>query len=87
MLSFIILLPTLILEGTKYLVIDCELMLVVNTPPQSLVLKIANQESCIWVIYRVEVTYKIRVADDIKIKYKIEARYKAKQVRYYLGFL
>ena len=69
------------------MVVDCEPMLAVNTPPQYPVLKIADQESCIWVTHRVEVTNEVGVADDVKIKYEIEARHEAEQVRCYLDLL
>ena len=81
--------PTPILEGAGHLVVDCEPMLAVNTPPQSPVLKIADRESCILVTNEVEVTHEAGAAHEVNVKYKYEARvtHKAEQVRGYPGFL
>jgi hypothetical protein len=50
-------------------------MLAVNTPPQSLVLKIADRAR------------EAGAAHEVKVKYKAKVTYKAEQVRVYLGFL
>jgi hypothetical protein len=85
MLSPIILLPTPILKGTGYLVINCKPILIVNILLQSPVLQITDRESCILVINKVEVIYKAAAIYEVGVKYKAKVIYKAKQVRGYLG--
>jgi hypothetical protein len=58
-------------------------MLIINTPPQSLVLEIANRESRILVTNKVKVIYKARAVYKVKVKYKAKVTYKAKQVKGY----
>jgi hypothetical protein len=87
MLSLITPPPTPILEGATHLIVNCELVLVVNTPPQSLVLKIADRESRILVTNEVKVTHEAGAAHKVKVKYKVKVTHKAKQVRGYLNFL
>jgi len=79
--------PTPILESAGHLVVDWELMLAVNTPPQSPVLKIADRESCILVTNEVEVTHEAGVAHEVKVKYEAKVTHEAEQVRGYPGFL
>ena len=67
--------PTPILEGAGDLVVDCEPMLAVNTPPQSPVLKIADRES------------RILVTNEVEVTHEAEVTHKAEQVRAYPGFL
>jgi len=59
--------PTPILEGAGHLVVDCEPMLAVNTPPQSPVPKIADRESRILVTKEVEVTHEAGAAHEVNI--------------------
>jgi hypothetical protein len=66
---------TPLLEGVGHFVVDCEPILAVDTPPQSLVLKISDRESCILITTKVEV------------KYEANVTHKAEQVRGYPGFL
>jgi hypothetical protein len=75
--------PTPILEGAGDLVVDCEPMLAVNTPPQSPVLKIADQESRILVTNEVEVTHEAGAAHEVKVKYEAKVTHRAEQVRGY----
>ena len=79
--------PTPILEGARHLVVDCEPMLAVNTPPQYPVLKIADRESCIWITNEVEVTHEARAEHEVKVKYEAKVTHKAEQVRGYPDFL
>lgn len=83
----VILPPTSILKGTRHLVINYELILIVNILPQSLVLKITDRESRILVINKVEVIYEARAIYKVRVKYKAKVIYKAKQIRGYPGFL
>ncbi|KAG4412400.1 hypothetical protein IFR04_014468 [Cadophora malorum] len=71
--------PTPILEGAGHLVVDCEPMLAVNTPPQYPVLKIADRESCIWITNEVEVTHEARAEHEVKVKYEAKVTHKAEQ--------
>jgi hypothetical protein len=75
--------PTPILEGAGDLVVDCEPMLAVNTPPQSPVLKIADRESRILVTNEVEVTHEAGAAHEVKVKYEAKVTHRAEQVRGY----
>lgn len=85
MLSLITPPPTPILEGAAHLVVDCEPVLAVNTPPQSPVLKIADRESRILVTNEVEVTHEAGAAHEVKVKYEVKVTHKAEQVRGYPG--
>ena len=78
---------TPILEGAGHLVVDCEPMLAVNTPPQSPVLDIADRQSRILVTNQVEVTHKAAAEHEDKVKYEAKVTHKAEQVRGYPGFL
>jgi hypothetical protein len=78
--------PTPILEGTRRLVIDYELMLIINIPLQSLVLKITNRESRILVTKKVEVIYEAGAKHEVKVKYEAKVTHKAEQVRGYPDF-
>lgn len=78
--------PTPVLKGAGHLLMDCELMLAVNTPP-SPNLKSAPRESCIWVTKEVEVIRESWAAHGVKVKYEAKATHKAEQVRGYPGFL
>jgi len=78
--------PTPILEGARHLVVDCEPMLAVNTPP-SPILKSAARESCIWITDEVEVTHEAGAEHEVKVKYEAKVTHKAEQVRGYPDFL
>ena len=78
--------PTPILEGAGHLVVDCEPMLAVNTPP-SPILKSAARESCIWITDEVEVTHEAGAEHEVKVKYEAKVTHKAEQVRGYPDFL
>jgi hypothetical protein len=85
---FLIIPPlTPILKNVKHLVVSCEPILIVNIPPQSLVLKITDQESCILVTNKIKVIHKAVAAHKVRVKYMAKVTYKAKQVKGYPGFL
>ncbi len=65
----------------------CELMLAVDTPPQSPVLQIANRESCILVTNEAEVIHEAAAAHEVGVKYEANVTHKAEQVRGCPGFL
>jgi hypothetical protein len=58
------------LEGGRHLVVDCEPILAVNTPPQSPVLEITDRESSILVTKEVEVTHEAGAAHEANVKYE-----------------
>jgi hypothetical protein len=65
---FLIRLPS----TSGHLVVDCEPMLVVETPPRSPI--------CIRVTHKVEVTHEV---EEVEVKYEVKATYEAEQVRGY----
>ena len=78
--------PTPILEGAGHLVVDCEPMLAIDTPP-SPVLKSAARMNCIWITSEVDVTYEAGAKHKVKVKYEATVTHQAEQVRGYPDFL